>query len=256
MRGSLTVSGDDGADGPVDEIVLVHGTGGTALSHFGELLPHLPARLRIIGPDLSLQGLDPGKDDVIRGLGAQVLSALPDRRPRNRTLVGYSLGAVVAASLAASHPDIFTRLVLVAGWSATGAHQRLRQELQLRLVGRDDLALRQFTALLALGASFLSTKSTAEIESLVTSIEVGPDPVVQALVNRSVDISREAARIRIPTLIIAGTEDMMVPSERSRMLHATIPGAVLQEVSAGHALLHETPEQVASLILRFCAESQ
>ncbi len=240
---------------PDDVLVLLHGTGGTALSHFGPAISHLRAHYRIIAPDLTLGGLGSDAPNAVAALCDQAESALPELSGRGRrTLVGYSLGAVVAASLAARQPETWTHLVLIAGWSVTSAQQRLRQQLQLRLAERDPTAYRQLIALMAFGAPFLAARTDAEVAEIVAAAEVSPTAREDAMINSWIDISNDLDRIRASTLVIACTHDAMVPPAHAHELHDAIRGSTLVELAAGHAVLLEAPDRLADEIVRFHTE--
>jgi pimeloyl-ACP methyl ester carboxylesterase len=58
----------------------------------------------------------------------------------------------------------------------------------------------------------------------------------------------ELPKIRIPTLVITGTEDLLVPGENARLLARCISGAELVEITgAGHALHAECRDQLNAL---------
>jgi len=61
--------------------------------------------------------------------------------------------------------------------------------------------------------------------------------------------------IRVPTLIMVGTDDDRTPPRLSRDLHTSIPDSRLIVVEgAGHCLTLERPELVNTEILRFLAD--
>ena len=69
---------------------------------------------------------------------------------------------------------------------------------------------------------------------------------------RMVDTYGRLPEIGAPTLLIAGTEDKLVPPENSRILASRIPGAELITLDgAGHFLSLEAPEAVNKAIHDF-----
>jgi pimeloyl-ACP methyl ester carboxylesterase len=61
-------------------------------------------------------------------------------------------------------------------------------------------------------------------------------------------------RIRMPTLVLRGAGDPIIPPVNARILAAQIPGAELEIVTcAGHLLLMEHAEQAADRIAAFLA---
>jgi pimeloyl-ACP methyl ester carboxylesterase len=58
--------------------------------------------------------------------------------------------------------------------------------------------------------------------------------------------------IKVPTLIVVGTEDKLTPVKFSRYLHKKIAGSELLEVEgAGHLVMAERPDIVNPAIQRF-----
>ena len=65
--------------------------------------------------------------------------------------------------------------------------------------------------------------------------------------------AREWARdLRLPTLVIAGGQDPIVPMARARAVHEAIPGSVFAVVEgAGHVPTSERREAVGPIVRRF-----
>lgn len=60
--------------------------------------------------------------------------------------------------------------------------------------------------------------------------------------------------LRQPTLILAGTDDPLVPVINARMLHAMIPNSRLELLDDGHLFLVTKPKQSAAMIEAFLRE--
>ena len=68
------------------------------------------------------------------------------------------------------------------------------------------------------------------------------------------DVSEEIGTLRVPTLVISGEADVLVPTENSRRMAGRIPGAELVVVeNTGHHFYSERPEASAAAILAFLA---
>ncbi len=68
---------------------------------------------------------------------------------------------------------------------------------------------------------------------------------------------RRLPRIRVPTLVLHGTEDHLVPPENGRVLASRIPGARFHLLpNAGHILITDQPELSTRLILDFLNEQR
>jgi pimeloyl-ACP methyl ester carboxylesterase len=181
---------------------------------------------------------------------AVIEEVLPDQPV---TLAGYSLGAVVAATAAGTRPDLVGGLVLMAGWMKTDAQQRLRNDVW-RALRSDVEALRRYQAFCAFSAPLLSMLSEAEIEALVSGFRVDDDMAAQMEINRHVDLTGVAPKIACPTLIVAGTDDLMTPFRQSKRLFGAIVDARYTEVTSGHAMVVERPAELVHLIAAFNAD--
>jgi pimeloyl-ACP methyl ester carboxylesterase len=66
------------------------------------------------------------------------------------------------------------------------------------------------------------------------------------------DVVDHLKKICVPTLLICGSEDRMMPPNRSEYLRDEIEGAQLHVLEgAGHMVMIERPEEVASLLTDF-----
>ncbi|MGR6919878.1 alpha/beta fold hydrolase [[Actinomadura] parvosata] len=239
--------------GDLPPIVLVHGTGGSTRSHFGFLFPMLAARQRVVAVDLATpQG--PPEEGTAR-MAEQVQAVIEKVLPgRPVTLAGYSLGAVVAATAAGTRPDLVGGLVLMAGWLKTDAQQKLRNDVWRALRQSDAEALRRYQAFCAFSAPLLAMLSEGEIEALVSSFRTDDVMAAQMEINRHVDLTEIAPKITCPTLIVAGTDDLMTPFRQSKRLFGAIADARYTEITSGHAMVVERPAELVHLIAAFNAD--
>jgi pimeloyl-ACP methyl ester carboxylesterase len=61
-------------------------------------------------------------------------------------------------------------------------------------------------------------------------------------------LTERLGRIRVPTLVVRGRHDLLVPDEMARVWVASIPGARLSETAdAGHCLPLERPDVAAEV---------
>ncbi|GLW98282.1 alpha/beta hydrolase [Microtetraspora sp. NBRC 16547] len=226
-------------------VLLIHGTGGTTKSHFGTLFPMLAARHRVIGVDLAVPdgGVEVG--DLVNDVVA-VLEARAAGEPV--ALVGYSLGAVVAAAVAADHAPLLSSLTLVAGWMRTDSQQRLRNTVWRKLFERDQEALREYMTFTSYGSPFLASRTDAEVRALVDARELAASLPATMDLNRRIDISAEVGRIVTPTLVVGAVDDQMAPIRHSRLLFGAIDDARFAEVATGHAVTVENPAYLFKLV--------
>ncbi len=63
------------------------------------------------------------------------------------------------------------------------------------------------------------------------------------------DTSARLPELRVPTLVVHGTEDQMLPVENGRLIASLIPGARLEILDGvGHLFFWERPARSAELV--------
>lgn len=166
------------------------------------------------------------------------------------TLFGMSQGGAIAIAYAARHPERVSRLVLFGAY-ARGALRRditqpQREEAQtlVKLIrlgwGRDNPAFRQvFTSQFIPDGTREQHQWFNDLERTTTSPE-NAAAIVERLYQ--IDVTADAERVRIPTLILHARDDERVPFEEGRQLAALIPAARFVPLeSRNHVLLPDEP---------------
>ncbi|MCK2213497.1 alpha/beta fold hydrolase [Actinomadura sp. ATCC 31491] len=226
-------------------LVLVHGTGGDAATNWAHLVPGLADLRTVITPDYAGSGAsaDPGGELTLDLLAGQVAAAFEG--PSD--LVGFSLGAVVAAKLAAERPELVRRLILIAGWTHL-ADDRLELGLRTwaRLARTDPESFAAYGPLVAFSPEFVRAAGTAALMG-----EAPPGTLRQIELDLKADVRDLLPKITAPTLVVGNTRDYLIPVEHARAMHAAIPGSEYAELDSGHVVLHERPAEITALIRGF-----
>ncbi len=82
--------------------------------------------------------------------------------------------------------------------------------------------------------------------------ESDPAVVVLGAGHNGLSIAARLTALDVPTLVIHGTEDRMLPAANGRMIARLIPGARLVELEGvGHMFWWEQPERVVDLLAEF-----
>lgn len=246
--------------GAQPDLVLLHGTGGSSATTWTHLLDPLgaePGRRRIITIDYAGSGetTDAGGPLEIGALAAQVRAAIDDAGSERFDLLGFSLGAVVAAQLAATSPAGLHRLILLSGWARSADDSRLGIQMALwqHLAGSDPQALASLLALTGYSPQWLGRRPRRAAEQAIrqTVATLAPGFARQAELDARIDLTEQLPRIAAPTLVLAAAHDHMIPPHHGQALAAAIPGAEYDELPTGHLAIYEAPELLVARVLAF-----
>jgi pimeloyl-ACP methyl ester carboxylesterase len=231
-------------------LVMVHGSTGSTDSHYGYLFPLLAFRQQVVSVDL--QAPAAGEQLTLECLVRQVSAVVDAVSPgRPISLMGYSLGAVVAARLAALRPDAVRNLILVAGWMKTDVHQRLRNGVWRTLRDENSAALRDYMVYCAFSPDFIAARAPHELAGMAQKAQLDGFTDQQMALNAAIDIEDCIGDIRATTLIVGCTHDQMVPKSHSQRLFGAIDDARYTQIDAGHAVVFERPAELLRLIDTF-----
>ncbi len=172
-------------------------------------------------------------------------------------LVGHGLGGAVALHVAATHPELVARLVLLDSICyPSPLHPKLRLAATPLLGGllfKQLLGRAAFRAFYRdrVGARVDGALIDAYYDSLDTPAGRG---ALLATLRATLDtrsVVADCRRVQAPTLVLWGRDDRVVPAGFGRRLAKEIPSAGFELVDAGHAAHEEEPEEVWRSVSRF-----
>lgn len=230
-------------------LVMVHGTAGSTDGHYGYLFPILATRQQVISIDLT----DPGTKSLsVDQLVAQVTAVIDAASPNAPvSLMGYSLGAVIAAATAAKLQGKVENLVLIAGWMKTDTHQAMRNRVWQSLRNDNSTTIKEFMTYCAFSPAFHLTHTLDEMISAAGMLELTDFVDKQMALNATIDISEQVSTISAATLVLGCTSDMMVHRNHSKALFGAINNARYGEIPSGHGVVHERPAEIFSYVDSF-----
>ena len=255
--------------GPV--VVLIHGMAGSSAT-WSPVLPRLAERFTVIAPDLLGHGRSAKPAIADYSLGAyasnvrDVLVALGHRRA---TIIGQSLGGGVAMQFAYQFPDRCERLVLVgSGGLGREVSPLLRA---LTFPGVEYLFPLVFTG--------FTRDAGRTVGGWLRRVGLRPSPQVDEIwrsYESLVEADSRAAFVRtlrsvidlggqqvsahdrlhmaaeIPTLIVWGDHDGIIPSKHARAAQQTLPNSRLELFEGvGHFPHCEAPERFCRVLADF-----
>jgi len=272
---TLSLHGDDVhyvkvGRGPV--VVLIHGILGTRRS-WEQLVSLLVQDFTVIAPDLLGHGdsAKPRGDYSLGGHAGRLRDLLDALGVQRATLVGHSLGGGVAMQLAWLFPERCERLILVssgglgrdispilraptlpgaewvlplisAPWLLRGG-ERLAEQLSR-------FGLRSGPDLEELWRGYVSLGDAEVRRAFLATIRTVVDPGGQTVSA----LERLPALRHIPTLLVWGARDRLIPISHGVAAQQAIPGSRLEVFEeAGHVPHLSDPARFAALLREFAA---
>jgi 3-oxoadipate enol-lactonase len=227
-------------------IVLLNGTSGQS-EDWSQVVEQLASHRPVIRLNYaeSVAGTDSENAPEVSDFADRVVAAAGARGTHRFDIIGYSLAAAVAASIAAEYPEMVRSLVLVSGFSYGGdPRMRLRFDLWLHLARTDKIALAKLLLVSGLSREFLSAFDENTTDGIIQSFVAMSDwPLIEQniRVDLAVDVREQAKKIKAPTLSITGKYDQIVPPFYTQELADLIPTAKKAEIPSGHLSFLEKP---------------
>ena len=256
-------------------LLLLHGITDSSATWEG-VAPSLAEHFTLIAPDL----LGHGESATPRGdysLGAHasgvrdVLTALGIERV---TVVGHSLGGGIAMQFAYQFPERCERLVLV---SSGGLGREVHLLLRAAALPGADYVLPALTSAGLLGVG-------RGVGGLLRRLRLAPGEDLQVLAQGFASLDNAGSRqaflhtVRaviepsgqrvsaqdrlslaglLPSLIVWGERDSIIPVEHGAAAHEAMPGSRFEVFpEAGHMPHDADPERFAALLIEFCTTTQ
>jgi pimeloyl-ACP methyl ester carboxylesterase len=257
-------------------VLLLHGLGDRSTT-WSEVFPLLSRRHLVIAPDLLGHGESdmPRADYSIAAYACGMRDLLSVLDVERVTVVGHSLGGAVAMQFAYQFPERCERLILVSsGGVGRDVHPLLRMAagpgaeavLPLATAAPVRRAV-QFAAPvlrraggLGFGPDFgyilgryQSLTTGVARQAFLRTLRAGVDLGGQVITM----LDRCYLAAWLPTLIIWGGHDRIIPVSHAAVAHAAMPGSELDVFSsAGHFPHHDDPAGFVATVQRFMARTR
>ncbi len=230
--------------------ILLHGIGGPS---WGDL-----ARDAIDWPFPGFCGTAPLPSMTFPALTQALLAAMDAKGIAKATLVGHSMGGMVAQDFCAMHPDRVAKLVLYGTTPAFGGRDPSFADAFLRArLGPLEGSTMRDAAPAMLEGMFGPDAAPDAYPRALEAMQAVPEDVYRDTLRCLTTFDRRAdlARISVPTVLIAGERDQAAPLKTMQRMAETIPGArIIVIPGAGHLIHLEKPAQF-SAALRDALES-
>jgi pimeloyl-ACP methyl ester carboxylesterase len=215
-------------------LLIVHGYNGSCDYWYPHTIPVLAQERWVIAPDLPGNGLS-GKlpQHTLDSYSSFILDFLDALGLEKVDLMGHSMGGMIGIAAASRHPERFRKLVLIDS------------------AGLPELVKRPWLAPIQM----LGDSSLRQVRYYPTFVKIGlrartPREGLKMVRNESV--AGMLADLSVPTLILWGSRDRVVPLEHGAYMAQHIPGARLAIIrGAGHMPFYEKPRECNRLVLSF-----
>ncbi|PKE29799.1 pimeloyl-[acyl-carrier protein] methyl ester esterase [Rahnella sp. AA] len=237
-------------------LVLLHGWGLNA-----EVWRYTAERL---APQFCLHLVDLPGYGRSEGFGAMTLEEMADAvlavMPEKASLVGWSLGGLVATQIALSAPERVEKLITVASSPCFCAHENwpgirpdVLQGFQHQLSEDFQRTVERFLALQTLGSD--SARQDARLlKSIVLNLPMPPVDVLNGGLEilRRVDLRQPMTKLAVPLLRIYGALDGLVPRKMVPLLDGLLPASRSEIiVKSAHAPFISHPDDFCELVEQF-----
>lgn len=262
-RNNVTVAGRVG--GPV--LMLAHGFG-CDQNMWRLLVPALAERYRLVLFDYVGSG---GSDTAswseerygsLHGYARDVVEIADELDLRDVVFVGHSVSAMVGVLAAEAAPQRFSSLVMVGpspcyidddtyrgGFSADDIEELL-ESLESNYLG--------WSA--AMAPVIMGNPERPELGEELTNSFCATDPDIARVFARTTFLSdsrEDLKTVKVPTLVLECSQDVIAPPEVGAYVHAAIPGSRLVTLNAtGHCPQLSAPEATADAIIEFVRAQQ
>jgi 3-oxoadipate enol-lactonase len=253
--GEIELDYERGGSGP--PLLLVMGMSGTAL-HWGE--PFLDA----LRPDFEVIVYDHrgvGSSSRLEGpttivqLAKDAAGLLAALGIDSAHVLGISMGGMIAQELALASPQLIRSLTLGCTYCGGPGSSRTGEEVSKRL--GDGIASKdRRQAIRASWEANVSPGFAADADAWARFLAIGlRRSVALEVIGRQLravqehDTSARLGQITLPTLVIHGALDEIIPVQNGRMVAKLIPGARLEIFDGvGHLFFWERPQRSAELV--------
>jgi len=233
-------------------VVLSHSLG-TSLALWDPQVPALAARFRVLRYDTRGHGRTAPTAGPfgVADLGRDVLRLLDAQGVDRCHFCGLSIGGLVGLWLGAHAPERLDRLALCNTATRIGT----ADSWAARIRGAREQGMKAMAPSVMerwFSAAFRATDPDVVARARALFESTSPEGFVGcAMAIRDADERADAAAIRLPTLVISGSEDPATPPAEGRAIAAAIPGARFVELPAAHLSNLEAPHEFNAALLGF-----
>lgn len=236
-------------------MILIHGF---PLDHsiWDAVAEDLSEKARVITPDLRGYGESPKPEGeyTMRMMADDLIALLDQLGIDKAIMVGHSMGGYITLALAKAYPQRLSGI----GFVATQAAADLPERRQARLILVDEIKRKGAQAVVH--ANLKKYSRNAEVLKYTQELMLKAQPHVLMACLRGMadreDMTDFLKEIAVPSVVIAGEQDDLIPLERAReMVERIQRGWLVTVPNAGHMPMMESPKQVTSALIELLQQT-
>ncbi len=245
-------------------VVLLHGFGASHIT-FKYIIPKLSKHFKTYAFDLKGFGNSPKVQDGCYSVYDQavILEKYFLKHHLNKIiLIGHSYGGGVALVLALMHPEMIDKLVLIDSASYDQQLPKLLRWLQIPILGKVGFFIIPSSVEVKESYKYAFYDDNKIPEDIVKEYAknmylpgaksaycMASELLIPKDINK---ISKEYKKIKIPTLIIWGDNDIVIRKDKAYKLHKDIKNSQLHIIpQCGHIPQEEKPVQTLKILEKF-----
>jgi 3-oxoadipate enol-lactonase len=251
--GRLTVNIVEAGSGPA--VLLLHGLGWDH-SLWNPTIAEFSPCYRMIAADTRGHGeTDKPDGPYDMEMFARDTAALADALGLKRVcVVGLSQGGMVAQKLALLRPDLVSALVLVSTSCKSDPSLRDNMELRIAAMGKAGPEAAAKIAAESIFSPAWRAANAAALARFVAWRVAMPMAPLNAATRALYDfnLSGELPKIAVPTMVVAGADDVLTRPKGMEEIAALIPGTIYRLIpGTGHMIPVERPEALTAVLSDF-----
>ncbi len=208
-------------------LILLHGNG-ESHEYFIHQIEYFSSFYRVIAIDTRGHGKSPRGDKpfTIVQFAEDLYEFMQEQGIAKASILGFSDGGNIALTFALSHMQMVEKLVLNgANLTPKGVKRRVQLPIEIGY---------KFASFFA-GKSDKANRNAEMLGLMVNEPNIKPE---------------ELQKLTIPTLVIAGSKDM-IKTSHTRLIYESLPNARLQLLEGDHFIANKKAEQFNSAVYDF-----
>jgi len=239
-------------------VILLHGFSDSWFS-YSTVLPLLDNKYRVYVLDQRGHGKSdrPMRGYYFRHFAADVLAFMDAKNLKRATIVGHSMGSLVAQHVASIAPQRVERLVLIGSATAVRQDNATVAGLQRDINGLSDTVPEKFVREFQLSTIFKPLPDEFVEGVIKESMKLPARVWKEVLAGMLASESAQFTRINMPTLVLWGDRETIFNRAEQDSLTSALTNATFKVYpETGHALHWERPQEFAKDLQEFMSSNR